>query len=80
MRVCADMSCHLCGGDKVRSALDAAFRGADEKEVSIRDVSCLGRCDQAPAIMLNDTIYANVNSRDAVTMAEDCLLYTSRCV
>jgi NADH:ubiquinone oxidoreductase subunit F (NADH-binding)/NADH:ubiquinone oxidoreductase subunit E len=73
MRVCADMSCHLGGGDKVRSALDSAFQGADPKEVSIRGVSCLGRCDQAPAIMVNDNIYASVNSRDAVTMAQDAL-------
>jgi formate dehydrogenase beta subunit len=73
VRVCADMSCHLRGGDKVRSALESAFQGADPKEVSIRDVSCLGRCDQAPAITVNDNIYAHVNSRDAVTMAEDVL-------
>ena len=73
VRVCADMSCHLCGGDKVRSALDSAFQGADEKNVSIRDVSCLGRCDQAPAIMVNDNIYAHVSGRDAVTMVEDVL-------
>jgi formate dehydrogenase beta subunit len=73
MRVCADMSCHLRGGDQVRSALDSAFQGASEKDVSIRDVSCLGRCDQAPAIMVNDNIYAQVNSRDAVAMVKDVL-------
>jgi len=73
VRVCADMSCHLRGGDKVRSALESAFQGTDPKDVSIRDVSCLGRCDQAPAIMVNDNIYAQVNSRDAVTMAQDVL-------
>jgi formate dehydrogenase beta subunit len=72
-RVCADMSCHLRGGDKVRAALDSAFQGTDPKEVCIRDVSCLGRCDQAPAIMVNDNIYAHVNSRDAVAMAQDVL-------
>jgi NADH:ubiquinone oxidoreductase subunit F (NADH-binding)/NADH:ubiquinone oxidoreductase subunit E len=73
VRVCADMSCHLCGSDKVRSALDSAFQGADPKEICIRDVSCLGRCDQAPALMMNDKIYGQVNSRDAVTMAQDVL-------
>jgi NADH:ubiquinone oxidoreductase subunit F (NADH-binding)/NADH:ubiquinone oxidoreductase subunit E len=73
MRVCADMSCHLRGGDQVRSALDSAFQGASEKDVSIRDVSCLGRCDQAPAIMVNDNIYAQVSSRDAVAMAKGVL-------
>jgi NADH:ubiquinone oxidoreductase subunit F (NADH-binding)/NADH:ubiquinone oxidoreductase subunit E len=73
VRVCADMSCHLRGGDKVRSALDSAFQGTDPKEVCIRDVSCLGRCDQAPAITVNDNIYAQVNSRNVVTMAQDVL-------
>jgi formate dehydrogenase beta subunit len=73
MRVCADMSCHLRGGDQVRSALDSAFQGASDKDVSIRDVSCLGRCDQAPAIMVNDNIYAQASSRDAVAMAKGVL-------
>ncbi len=73
VRVCADMSCHLRGNGEVRSALDSAFQGADPKDVSIRDVSCLGRCEQAPAIVVNDDIYALVNGRDAVTMAEDVL-------
>ena len=73
IRVCADMSCHLCGGDQVRSALDSAFQGTSSNEVSIRDVSCLGRCDQAPALMVNDHIYSRVNGRDAVAMAQDVL-------
>ena len=73
VRVCADMSCHLRGGDKVRAALDSAFQGTDPNEVSLRDVSCLGRCDQAPAMMVNDNIYGAVNARDAVTMAQDAL-------
>ncbi len=73
IRVCADMSCHLCGGDQVRSALDSAFQGTSSNEVSIRDVSCLGRCDQAPALMVNDHIYSRVNGRDAVGMAQDVL-------
>jgi formate dehydrogenase beta subunit len=73
VRICADMSCHLRGGDKVKAALDSAFHGTDPNEVSLRDVSCLGRCDQAPAMMVNDKIYGAVNSRDAVAMAQDAL-------
>jgi NADH:ubiquinone oxidoreductase subunit F (NADH-binding)/NADH:ubiquinone oxidoreductase subunit E len=73
VRVCADMSCHLRGGDKVRAALDSAFQGTDPKDVCIRDVSCLGRCDQAPAITVNDNIYSHMNSREAVAMAQDVL-------
>ena len=72
VRVCADMSCHLRQSDQVRSALDSAFQGTDSKEISIRDVSCLGRCDQAPAIMVNDRIYSRVNSREAVAWRKMC--------
>ena len=57
VRVCADMSCHLRGGVEVKAALDQAFRGTSPEAVSVRDVSCLGRCDQAPAISINDRIY-----------------------
>ncbi|MGH9528883.1 MAG: NAD(P)H-dependent oxidoreductase subunit E [Terriglobales bacterium] len=74
VRVCADMSCHLRGADEVHSALDTAFQGVNLNEVSIRDVSCLGRCDQAPAIMVNDNIYGHVTGRDAVTMSQDVLV------
>ncbi len=73
VRVCADMSCHLRGGDQVRAALDSAFQGADAKEICIRDVSCLGRCDRAPAIMVNDKIHSHVAGRDAVAIIQDVL-------
>ena len=71
VRVCADMSCHLLGGDQVKADLETTFRGVDANDVSIRDVSCLGRCDHAPAIMVNDQIYAHVNSQEAVALAQD---------
>ena len=55
VRVCADIVCHLRGGVEVKASLDrAAFRGANPEAVTIRDVSCLGRCDQAPAISVNE--------------------------
>ncbi len=73
MRVCSDMSCHLCGADEVKSALETQFRGANDKDITIREVSCLGRCDQGPAVMLNDAIYAKLDSHDAITMARDAL-------
>ena len=73
VRVCADMSCHLRGADQFRAGLDSAFQGADAKEICIRNVSCLGRCDQAPAIMVNDEIHSPVASRDAVALIQDVL-------
>jgi NADH:ubiquinone oxidoreductase subunit F (NADH-binding) len=53
--------------------MEAAFGAADQQQVSIRDVSCLGRCDHAPAMTINDNIYADVNSREAVFWVQDIL-------
>jgi len=58
VRVCADMSCHLRGATQVRKSLDQAFTGQGQDAITIRDVSCLGRCDTAPAVSINDRIYS----------------------
>jgi formate dehydrogenase beta subunit len=58
VRVCADMSCHLRGATQVRKSLDQAFAGQGQDAITIRDVSCLGRCDTAPALSINDRIYS----------------------
>ena len=58
VRVCADMSCHLRGATQVRKSLDQAFAGQGQDAITIRDVSCLGRCDTAPALSINDHIYS----------------------
>jgi NADH:ubiquinone oxidoreductase subunit F (NADH-binding)/NADH:ubiquinone oxidoreductase subunit E len=49
--VCRDMACWMAGGaglaDQVRQELD-------DPEVEVEEVSCLGRCDRAPAGLVND--------------------------
>ncbi len=62
LRVCADMSCHLNGASELRAAVQSAFVNARAEDVQIRDVSCLGRCDHAPAISLNDHIFTAVTA------------------
>ncbi len=71
VRVCGDMTCHIRGGPDVKAALQQAFRGTED--VVIRDVSCLGRCDKAPAICVNELIYPHMTPHEAVGMARDVL-------
>jgi formate dehydrogenase beta subunit len=65
LRVCQDMSCHLRGSCELRARLESTFSSsgpnAGGRGVSIRDVSCLGRCDEAPAVSINEHIFAGVN-------------------
>ncbi len=65
IRVCADMSCHLNGAAELRLDLQHRFATSTAKDVLIRDVSCLGRCDLAPAVSINDHIFTDVNSARA---------------
>lgn len=71
VRVCADMTCHLRGACQVKDGLQQAFAGANKDDFSMRDVSCLGRCDSAPAISINDVIYSGMTPERIVDMVRD---------
>jgi formate dehydrogenase beta subunit len=61
VKVCADLSCHLAGARHLQEA--AKRSAASLVECEVGSVSCLGRCDQAPAVAINDTIYAGVDEQ-----------------
>jgi len=69
IRICADMSCHLNGACELRADLERRFAKNGPDEVLIRDVSCLGRCDQAPAVSINDEIFTDVTAAAAEGLA-----------
>jgi NADH:ubiquinone oxidoreductase subunit F (NADH-binding)/NADH:ubiquinone oxidoreductase subunit E len=73
VRVCADMSCHLNGAPELRTELERRFAGARAEDVQIRDVSCLGRCDIAPAVAINDQIFTEVSADRAEQIARTAL-------
>ncbi len=64
--VCQDMSCHLRGASPLAARLAETFQGS---EVMARGVSCLGRCDEAPAVAINDQIYTRVTAAEVEEMA-----------
>ena len=65
MNVCADMSCHINGAGELRDGLSERFRGMSAGDVSIGRVSCLGQCDGAPAVAINDRVYRDVTAPQA---------------
>jgi NADH:ubiquinone oxidoreductase subunit F (NADH-binding)/NADH:ubiquinone oxidoreductase subunit E len=69
VRVCADMSCHLNGASELRADLEQRLLKSAPGDVLIRDVSCLGRCDQAPAVSINDHIFTGVTAASAEAIA-----------
>ena len=73
VKICGDMSCHLRGGPDLKATLQQACRGQKAEDLSIRDVSCLGRCDKTPAFSLNDRIYCGLEASAAVALVSDSL-------
>ncbi len=72
MNVCADMACHIRGSDELREGLTERFRGMSASDVVIGKTSCLGQCDGAPAISINDHVY-----REATTAQAEALVLTA---
>jgi formate dehydrogenase beta subunit len=66
--VCRDEACHLNGGRdfiaKVRAGLAA------EKDVEVHEVSCLGRCERAPAACVDDVPLEGWSADDVVAAAK----------
>jgi NADH:ubiquinone oxidoreductase subunit F (NADH-binding)/NADH:ubiquinone oxidoreductase subunit E len=49
---CRDLACWLAGGQQRIEALRARY--GDDDDVELTEVSCLGRCDVAPAVAVNE--------------------------
>jgi formate dehydrogenase beta subunit len=73
VHICADMSCHLHGACELRAELVRRFAGARPEDVQIKDVSCLGRCDQAPAVAIHDEIFVEVTPEKVEGLARNAM-------
>lgn len=52
LRVCNGPVCWLCGSDKVHQAIEAQIQ--EHPDWTVESTSCLGLCDRAPAVLVND--------------------------
>ena len=73
VRVCQDMSCHLRQACGLRASLDDAFPQANSPDVRVSGVSCLGRCDEGPAVSINDRIYGAMTEERVMVMIGDAI-------
>jgi formate dehydrogenase beta subunit len=74
VKVCRDMACHLHGAQQLRAALTAQGNelGGEPALVDVGGVSCLGQCDYAPAVSINDNVYrgkTEAQLRDLIKLA-----------
>jgi len=74
IKVCHGTACHLSGAEKISQAL-AQEVGAKEGETSndglfsVERVACLGCCNLAPCVMVNDEVHGRLNPEDTRKIA-----------
>ena len=71
VQVCHDMACHLRGAAQIQD--DLAKRFPPSEQVSVEFVSCLGRCDGAPAACVNGISMLEQSSTAIQLTIEECL-------
>ena len=69
VRVCDDMTCHLYQSHNLRVGLENRY-ATQPKVVRVRDISCVGRCDHAPVIAINDRYYDGVSLSAATQLID----------
>jgi NADH:ubiquinone oxidoreductase subunit F (NADH-binding) len=58
--VCGDMTCHLCGADEQNRLWEKALDKIENETYSLREVSCLGRCEEGPVVLFNGRGYGKL--------------------
>ncbi|MCD7864925.1 MAG: NADH-quinone oxidoreductase subunit NuoE [Clostridiales bacterium] len=65
VRMCKSAPCHVRGAQEIVDAIED-FLGikmgetTEDGRFTLEYCSCLGQCDRAPAIMINETVYGNL--------------------
>ncbi len=57
--VCRDLSCHMAGSGKLFHHLKQRFQPGGAG-IEVREISCPGRCDTAPAISINQVFVSHI--------------------
>ncbi len=73
VKVCDDMTCHLRDSRTLQQDLQQRLGDVPKENLIIGNVSCLGRCDKAPVIAINDCYYDECSSEQAISLVQDTL-------
>jgi len=66
--VCRDLSCTMARGGEAAERLRAALAGRDD--VEIREISCIGRCDRAPAAFVGRRVVSTTEADEVVAIVD----------
>ncbi len=68
IKICGDFPCRLRGAHILRQRIEETLAGVDG--VCVGHASCLGQCDRAPAIMINDHPFAGKSADELMRLVK----------
>lgn len=77
VRLCGTLSCDFAGKDAVAEALKSELgidfdQSTDDGLFTLEWASCVGMCDQGPALLVNDEVHTRVNPGKAKEILAAC--------
>jgi NADH:ubiquinone oxidoreductase subunit E len=77
VRLCQTISCDLAGKSRVARQLENELgirfgETTADGRFSLEWASCLGMCDQGPALLVNERVYTKVTPDQVHAVLEDC--------
>ena len=77
VRLCGTLSCDFAGKDAVADALKAELgidfdETTDDGLFTLEWASCVGMCDQGPALLVNDDVHTRVTPESAREILAAC--------
>jgi NADH:ubiquinone oxidoreductase subunit E len=77
VRLCQTISCNLAGKARVARQLENDLgigfgETTADGRFSLEWASCLGMCDQGPALLVNDRVYTRVTAEQVHTIIDEC--------
>lgn len=73
--VCRSISCAACGGEELLDHLSGKLgikpgQTTPDGQITLEFAECLGACDQAPAVLVDDTVHGDVTKQKVDELME----------
>jgi [NiFe] hydrogenase diaphorase moiety large subunit len=77
IRLCGTLSCDFAGKQAIADALHKELgvgfdETTDDELFTLEWASCVGMCDQGPAMLVNDRVYTRVTPEQVPAILADC--------
>ncbi|PRX26428.1 thioredoxin-like protein [Orenia metallireducens] len=72
IKICIGTPCHLMGSQNLIEAVQE-FNKKIETDIEVEAVNCLDKCKGAPAVKIDDEVYAPARPKDLIDLIKEQL-------